>query len=193
MILQLILLFTLLVSIAIALGVRWHFKRQQRTYRIPKVVIVLAFLFVLIFGVSLTPLFYFQLQKSLEIAQWPTVQGTIVESKVVGDRAFRPDVDYVYTVDGNEYSGTSYLNLPGFGGRTSRFDAAEKLVNQYPKGSSVTVYYNPENPQQSTLLPKPSYSHYLALTTSALLFLVGFTILLIWRFRPDNNILKERE
>ena len=194
MILQLIFLFVLIVSSAIALAVRWRFKRQNRTINLPKSVIVGAFAFVLLFGVILTPLFYFQLQEALEISNWPSVEGKIVESRVVGERAFRPDIKYIYTVDGEEYTGSSSLDMPGFGGRTSRLDAAEKMVRQYPQGSTISVYYNPENPQQSMLHPKPTYSHYLTLTTAALLFLAGFAIILIWRFAPKQKSLhKERK
>ena len=118
-----------------------------------------------------------KMEKVLALKKWPVTTGVIVSSKVVGERAFRPDIKYHYAVNGKSYSDTTYLHVPGFGGRSNRLDAAEKIVQSLPPGTSVTVHYNPVNPQQSVLKASPWYSIYLQLAFGATLFACGVFLL----------------
>ena len=93
-----------------------------------------------------------------ELSQsWPSVNGLIVQSQLevrrTGLRNDRidHDVEVVYEYVVNEQS---YRN------DVVRFDQAklsvstkELLVSTYPVNRTVTVYYNPDKPGQSVLVP----------------------------------------
>jgi hypothetical protein len=49
------------------------------------------------------------------------------------------------------------MNFPGFGGRTNRIDAANKLVSQFAAGEKITVYYDPTDPSHSLLKSGPTW------------------------------------
>ena len=194
MLLQFISLFIFIAAGLVSLGIYFYNKRRAHALRIPKAVLVVGLFFIIVFGLILLPIFTFQLDDAIEISKWPSVQGTITVSKVVGGRAFRPDIHYEYSVETKTFADTSTLNSPGFGGRMNRLDAAEKLVQLYPAGKTITVYYNPENNAESTLSPHPTYSNYLKVGTSAFLMWIGMTILFTYgHFRPKKKpIYKER-
>jgi hypothetical protein len=113
---------------------------------------------------------------------WGKIDGTILSSKVIGDRAFRPDIEYEYHINGTRYTGISFLNVPGFGGRTNRRDAAEKIVKLFEVGKNLPVYFNPKKPEDSLLKINPPYSVYLQLAFGATLFAVFLYFTLIFSF-----------
>ncbi|MEO8575960.1 MAG: DUF3592 domain-containing protein [Gemmatimonadales bacterium] len=81
---------------------------------------------------------------------WPTVRGTVLSSSVVVEgRRYEADVHYRFIMNGERYeSNVLVLGAPkSFADRS----LAEKALAVYPKGSEVTVYYEPGNPARSTL------------------------------------------
>ena len=62
--------------------------------------------------------------------------------------SFSVRVQYTYTVEGSSYEG----NTIGFGtmSHNEKSDAQEELKS-YPKGKTIVVYYDPENPGDSVL------------------------------------------
>ncbi len=122
--------------------------------------------FVLIFGaVAAWLLFtYFQQRrKAGESAGWPATQGKIVLSTVkasttrhstdsgmwVERTSYFPKVQYEYSVMGKTYTGgrIAFGASKGFSSRAG----AEKVLERYPVGATVTVYYNPDNPADAVL------------------------------------------
>ena len=79
---------------------------------------------------------------------WPQTEGTIrrftVSKTLVGD--IFPSISYQYEVDGREY--TSDVIRPGglVSFRSNR--KARHMEQTYVPGGRVTVYYNPESPQE---------------------------------------------
>lgn len=90
---------------------------------------------------------------------WPTVHGTIVSSGVVVDSAglrtanksprYEADVHYRFMMNGERYE--SNVLVLGAPKSFSDSNLAAKALAAYPKGSDVTVHYEPENPARSTL------------------------------------------
>jgi hypothetical protein len=86
---------------------------------------------------------------------WPTVTGTITESRVRYDapyddpdysHAYSPVVRYEYTVAGVTYKSAE------FGDRDPvTEDRAQAIIDRYPVGEPVTVYYDPAHPHASAL------------------------------------------
>jgi len=114
------------------------------------------------------------LRRELSMTRWPKVAGTIVSSEVGGERAFHPEIVYLYDVDGVAYSGRSALNAPGFGGKRNRLEQAEILAHQYAAGSPISVRYNPSNPAISVLKAEVTYNTYLQLTLGLFLLIGAF-------------------
>ena len=93
-------------------------------------------------------------------SSWLSVQGTITSSEVRvqpgsadRDGVTNPDtydatVVYRYEVNGVSYSSARV----SYGGNSFYLEgSAKKIVSEYPPGSSIQVFYNPQNPQVSTL------------------------------------------
>ena len=181
-------------SLAVSFGISFFFKILYRKSGYPKThrVVVIVGLFFLIVGLILVPLFSNQLASKLELKSWSSIDGIILSSKVIGDRAFRPDIDYRYIVNGDTLFGKSFFNQPGFGGRMNRLDSAEKTVQKYAPGTPVRVYYNPSNTAESTLSPGPTYTHFLRLGLVVCVLLSGSIIVMICLWQPAYNKHLER-
>lgn len=111
--------------------------------------LILIFLFTGLGGAflywSVSQLWYLHSSRN-----WASTQGVIYESRYI-DHGRRKDgearIRYRYAVDGRTYEGGNLL--PGTLAYTDR-DEKEK-VRQYRPGMTVPVYYNPENPEASSL------------------------------------------
>lgn len=79
---------------------------------------------------------------------WPTVQGTVLSSRVETLRSkravsFRPEVSYRYEVNGIPYtSDTVAFDGNGSGGLAD----AQAMTRHYATGAPVTLHYEPEDP-----------------------------------------------
>jgi len=85
---------------------------------------------------------------------WASTTGKIVTSRVEvtgGDRTtVSPHIVFKYEAYGRAYTGSQIKAGDVYwASYTSR--ASYDTVDKYPVGSDVTVYYDPENPQQSAL------------------------------------------
>jgi hypothetical protein len=92
---------------------------------------------------------------------FPAVNGQIIHSSVetewLGNKSkgqtafFRSEMHYQYQVNGRTYEGSRYRFEPDQS--DSNPGPATALVNAHPNGSSVTVFYNPREPEESLLSP----------------------------------------
>lgn len=85
---------------------------------------------------------------------WPTTTGKVLKSRaaVRGGRRARvyPYVLYEYEVKGQSYQ-SDYVRASDKLWRGYRSHDAYDIVDRYAVEATVTVYYNPANPQQSAL------------------------------------------
>ncbi len=113
---------------------------------------------------------------------WPLAEGEILYSKVetsgkrVGAHDDRllwpshiPDIVYRYHVKGAEYRGDRiyFRDLP----TTAR--EAESMAGLFGKGQRVTLRYNPEDPEESVLMPGASDAMSRTFFGSAFAFFLG--------------------
>lgn len=83
---------------------------------------------------------------------WQSTTGTIIMSMLEARRGSKghyvnyPVVVYNYRVGGASYESRKVSPGMEWGGT-----GAGKVVERYPTGSQVTVYYNPENPAEALL------------------------------------------
>lgn len=100
-------------------------------------------------------------KKARATEAWPTVNGTIVSSKLEKntrtDRrdgrtythtTYAPVVEYTYEVGGKTYQGNHI-----FPGATMSYDlgTAQNIVNRYQLGLPATVHYDSANPTEAVL------------------------------------------
>ena len=89
---------------------------------------------------------------------WPKAKGTVMSAEVVQTQAlaakpsdsedqFDASVKYQFRSEGQLHFGAA-ISHPRY---LYTKDEAERIVSRYPVGNPVTVYYNPENPQESYL------------------------------------------
>lgn len=109
-----------------------------------------------------------QIGRSLLARAWPTVEGEIVDARVVrinndqNSRGLDRFVTYRYHVGGQSYSGnrvrfglepTPTSIVPAVGGGSN---LGASLAAEYPRGKPVRVHYNPRRPEESVLYLTPN-------------------------------------
>ena len=76
-------------------------------------------------------------------------QGTITKSSVKqAEAAWIPDIEYQYFVLGVEYKGSRVTIPPDV---IYEVEVAQGLLEEYPVGKRVDVFYNPEVPRVAVL------------------------------------------
>lgn len=87
---------------------------------------------------------------------WPTAPGVVTASKVARvprtrfTLPYQARVGYRYKVGDRYYVATGVSHdVAGFGTRS----AAQRVVDRYPEGATVMVYYHPDDPTQAILEP----------------------------------------
>ncbi len=136
----------------------------------------------IVFGLVLLLVFYFFAKMVRKTGQglvqrqnasrlWPSAEGTIVRSNVKRVDGFHynmslrrnepetiyyPDVEYRFAVKGNGYTG---YRLSAVLSGSDRPDAAEikAIIETYPTGKQIRVFYDPQNPSNCLLNPSEDY------------------------------------
>jgi hypothetical protein len=95
-------------------------------------------------------------QEAEQAKQWPTVMGTIFESRVQSRTSssatgteFDPIIRYQYRVQRQQYVNNTWQKI----GNSPTRREAQDIVERYPQGKRTTVYYEPADPQNSVLVP----------------------------------------
>lgn len=115
---------------------------------------------LLVFGGGGIYLIYLSIKNRQQAAQsqsWPSTAGQVVDARVVEGASGHDDmsenyvlrVEYEYTVAGTTYRS----HQAAFGPRQSHrhYHQAQAQAGRYPVGAPVTVFYNPDNPQDAVL------------------------------------------
>lgn len=96
------------------------------------------------------------------MSTWQETQGTVLETSIgsgqsrykssAGGYKYRtsyfPQITYQYSVNGTDYVNNRFSRHHSLINRTS---VIENILAKYPVGSTVTVYYDPQNPAESFL------------------------------------------
>ena len=123
------------------------------------------------------------LGKAKASSAWPTTGGKVITSKVEKHKktsgstrkrrrstTYKAQVLYEYTVDGIRYSSKKV----SFGEYSSSNPThARQIINRYPEGKNVKVYFNPDKPNVSVLEPGVSLWSYMPLGIGAVFIIVG--------------------
>jgi hypothetical protein len=111
---------------------------------------------------------------------WPSATGRVVGCDVVEEEStdregntttwYNPVVNYAFDVGGREYR-SQRLRFGNY--RSSNRKKAEAMLAPYPAGSSPTVRYNPERPDECVLETRKPGPIYLVMAIFGLLFVVA--------------------
>ena len=116
--------------------------------------IIAVYFSVLIFDGVFAAFYYMIVTKSRKVENWPSVTGTITTSRHHTGSGLKTRsgvwIEYSYDVNGQQYKCQEIE--PGFDLHFSTTD----LLQHYPLGAAVTVYYDPQNPQDAVLRKKSS-------------------------------------
>ncbi len=181
--------YTVLVAAAAVVVVVRLILGRRMTFHLKGAVLAVEIALAVI-GAILALVASHSLEEATAVKNWPTIEGTVVDSRVVGERAFGPAVTYEYAVGDSQYTATSNLRAPMFGGKRKKFEVARKLVEEYPIGKRVTVYYSPANPSKARLFTGAGWDVYAKLGLGVTLFALGLFGLLLTR---SKDVLTERE
>ena len=116
---------------------------------------------------------------------WQTTSGVITESTIViskdseGDSMYKPRIRYEYEINGkHKHSHNVY-----FGGRNISSSSqyfSQKMINRYPRGKQVKVYYHPRSPQQAVLEAGVTKKSFSLFAFGAIFAEMGFFVALIY-------------
>ena len=123
--------------------------------------------------------------RARESVTWPAVKGLIARSEMTShlssgahgssSTVYHAEILYNYRLSGVPYSS----NRVSFGDYDSGFPShAQAIVNRYPKGISVQVYYNPQSPELSVLETGVNGATYFLPLGGFLFFVTG--CLMLW-------------
>ena len=165
--------FLILVTVLLfVLLLLWLLKNKIREYKFSPLIFAGSLLF------SLLALVFFvetlaTIQKGFERKKWPSTTGVVYRSEVHGVRAYHPKIFIRYHLNNAIYNLVTDLNVSGFGSKRSRRDTAERIIEAYPVGYKVLVYYNPAKPEQSFLRTGPFWQDYLKITVGTIVLACG--------------------
>ena len=127
---------------------------------------------VLLFGLAVTGYSIFNLSMGSSSTNWPTTEGQILESefKTKGDSTSYPGVKYQYDVNGKTYDGERIV----FG---SAADLPRGTLDRYPVGGTVTVFYDPNDPESAVLQTASTSSMYIGIVLGPILVIVAIIML----------------
>ena len=114
---------------------------------------------ILIFGIigAVMIFLYFRQQKEAEESQnWSSTLGRITKTYMrqevsyeSGNTIYYPEIEYEYEYLGIIYTGNR-INFGGSSGNSNR-KKSEEVLAQYPVNKTITVYYEPNNPEKAVL------------------------------------------
>ena len=141
------------------------------------------------FGAGFAAVGLWHVWRGWQSNSWPSTRGKVTHSHVQRtishgkhgtSTSESPVIEYVYKVDGERYEGNRYR----FGGQSSAVglfsmfgkSKARQIVEAHPKGKRVEVFYDPDKPQASTLVPGAAFGMLFFVIVGGLFALVGLGV-----------------
>jgi hypothetical protein len=159
---------------------------------------LIAGLFFIILGLIFIGLMMQGSIKSVDSENWPSVQGAVLSSEIItrterepdshfDDYYYTPKVSYNYTVNGNGHTSDRIAFIVS---EEVVKNEVQKIIDNYPVGKTVTVYYNPDNPSEAVLEPgiKDSGSMICG-TTGSLIFIIFGALIVLGTVKKQKIIL----
>jgi hypothetical protein len=139
-------------------------------------------LFAMAIPIAVAGKIVYKMREVRRAALWPSAQGRIVHSRMravqrqQGDHATTvsnvPDIEYVYSVGGVEYTG----HRISIGDVAAGSPQAEAALDRYRVGRTGPVFFNPENPEDAILERDPPARPAVVYGVAAAVMLVGLAV-----------------
>lgn len=127
------------------------------------------------------------LNNAKESVNWPKTNGKVISSHVEKSRStsgtgssrktsttYHANVDYEYYLKNKVFrSDNVYFGQGGSSNSSQAYD----VVNRYPKGKKITVYYKPDNHEIAVIEPGATWSSYMILVGGIIFSVVGIGLL----------------
>jgi hypothetical protein len=131
-----------------------------------------------------------QIQEGSAMQSWTRGDATVLTSQVRRQKHtdldyLVADVSYRYSADGREFTNDRIQLGAAIRGTVTEL---ETVINRYPVGATVDVYYDPDSPASAVLERAVPSSSRVLLGIGGLfgLFGVGGTVI-VWRARSNTN------
>ena len=105
---------------------------------------------------------YDELKRAGASKEWPAVKAAVTNSTIVetgkkqkGQNLYQPEISLGYSVDGQNYAVKQRPSAAN-GQREGTKQWAREVALQYKPDTAVRRYYNPQRPQQATVVPGQS-------------------------------------
>ena len=93
----------------------------------------------------------FYLIRAIQSSNWASIEGKIIESSIrrvkLRSPKYLPKIIYEYSVEGISYTS----NRLSFSEYMRFHRSCQRVIDRYPTGKSITVYYDPKNPKNSVI------------------------------------------
>ncbi len=118
-------------------------------------------------------------QRAQASLSWPTADGTVVSSELATrtvklKKKYCPVVSYTYTVNGTERTSKNIWAMTG--DYSSDREQQQAVLDNYPVGATVKVYYDPAQPDVAVLEPGVTSLVYVVLGACGAVFLAGISL-----------------
>ncbi len=125
---------------------------------------------------------YHTYKEALKTENWPSVTGTIIETRVIRNNirystSYSPYIKYSYVVENKQYINTVIYS--GNMSLTGSYETIKDFIDEYPNNSQVMVYYNPNSPQDSVLIPGATAGHFAMIGTGIFVFAISIVLAFI--------------
>lgn len=140
--------------------------------------LALVFIFLVV-GAGLCWWGWTILQNARASAAWPSVEGRITSADLdhstdaEGGDSYSPEVVYAYVVDDLSYENEEIkFGENSYGSERE----AQAILNRYPVGQVVVVFYDPAQPEKAVLEPGVSGGSYIVLGIGAVFVFVALLL-----------------
>ena len=115
--------------------------------------LIFGFIFFGLGGVFLWVFFGYPAWKSYQASEWEQVEAVVQDSFVKSHQSddgttYSIQISYTYEIDGTTYKSDRYHFILG---SSSGYSSKQKVVDQYPKGKTITCLVNPEDPNEAVI------------------------------------------
>jgi hypothetical protein len=122
---------------------------------------------------------------------WPTATGVITNSDIHqsesdGKTMYSTEISYDFIVDDKPFS-SNRITLNSGNSSTSSIKGVKKDLQKYPLEKAVTVYYDPELPNNAVLEPGADFFTYLVKYAPSLFGFLG--IAMLWQLFKKVGLL----
>ncbi|MEM1166502.1 MAG: DUF3592 domain-containing protein [Planctomycetota bacterium] len=169
------------------MAIDWEKELEKPLMRYTMRVFLPCFIVALVF---LTIKFSEALPDGMRTFGWLKTTGVIEESSYRStpgpsfNSRFTPTIAYSYEVDGITHQSEVVTKTFGYG--TFKYEhQARRVVNRYPEGSVVDVYYDPSDPEEAVLERGVKWFAVMPLVVGPIFALAFLRLLFeVWRKRP---------